>query len=81
MTNSQLTQLTDEQIRAKAHQIWIARQQDGEPGNPDSDWQAAVDALSAEIMSFPFPLSKRYWFGLAALLSLGAIAASLVWLK
>ncbi len=84
MTNSQLTQFTDEQIRAKAHQIWMARQEDGEPGNPDSDWQAAVDELSAEIITFSksnTSLNRWYRLGLAAFLSFGAIVVFLVFFQ
>lgn len=82
MTNQQLTNFTFEQIKAKAHQIWLARQETEEAGDPDSDWQAAVKALSDEINGLPtknLPLTR--WVGLAALLSIVAIVAVLATLR
>ena len=76
MTNQQLTNFTDEQIRAKAHQIWLARQQTGEPGTPDADWKDAVSALSAEINDLTTgnsPLIPWFWLGLVVLLTIVAI--------
>lgn len=48
MANQPLTNFTEEQIRAKAHQIWLTRQETGKPGNADTDWQDAVHALMQE---------------------------------
>ncbi len=34
---------TNEEISQKAHEIYLDRISKGEPGNPDSDWQQALD--------------------------------------
>lgn len=38
---------THEEISQKAHEIYLERISKGEPGNPDSDWQQALDILQA----------------------------------
>ena len=38
---------TQEEISQKAHEIYLERISKGEPGNPDSDWQQALDILQA----------------------------------
>ena len=38
---------THEEISAKAHEIYLERMAKGEPGNPDSDWQQALERLQA----------------------------------
>ena len=48
------TPFTDEQIRAKAHEIWRSR--NGSAGSSEQDWEAAIAALKAE--SAPI---KRFW--------------------
>lgn len=40
---------TDEAIRERAHEIWLAR--DGAPGNPTLDWLQAEMELVAEMRS------------------------------
>ena len=73
MINQQLDEFTDEQIRDKAHRIWLARQESGEPGNEETDWQAAVKALSSENSKesiFNHALRKWFWLGMVVALSL-----------
>ena len=38
---------TFEDISQKAHEIYLERIAKGEPGNPDSDWQKALDILQS----------------------------------
>lgn len=38
---------THAKISQKAHEIYLERISKGEPGNPDSDWQQALDMLKA----------------------------------
>ncbi len=38
---------THVEISQKAHEIYLERISKGEPGNPDSDWQQALDMLQA----------------------------------
>ncbi len=38
---------TDEQIRIRAHEIYLAR--GGAPGNPDSDWHQAEQELRGRL--------------------------------
>ena len=80
MTNQQLSNFTDEQVRAKAHSIWLARQESGEPGNADTDWQEAVNALSENNSKKlgQLPLNYTYRLGIIILLSLGSIIAALL---
>lgn len=76
MTNIQLSNLPDDQIRSIAHNIWLARQESGEPGNADTDWQAAVNEFSGEINKLTTKKSnliKKYGIGLAVLLGLVAM--------
>ncbi len=35
------------EISQKAHEIYLERISKGEPGNPDSDWQQALDILKS----------------------------------
>lgn len=37
---------TDEQIRAKAFQIWLARIEAGQPGDAEADWLTAEAELN-----------------------------------
>ena len=39
---------TYEEISQKAHEIYLERVAKGEPGNPESDWQQALDILQAK---------------------------------
>ena len=36
-----------EEISQKAHEIYLERISKGEPGNPDTDWQQALDILKS----------------------------------
>ncbi|MDX2229058.1 MAG: pentapeptide repeat-containing protein [Leptolyngbyaceae cyanobacterium bins.349] len=44
-----LDSLTDEQIQAKAYEMWEARGK--QEGSPEADWQAAIAALQAESLN------------------------------
>lgn len=80
MTNQMLESLTEDQIRAKAHKIWLARQESGEPGDSDTDWQEAVKVLLEEFApktkaKLPKPSKPYlYWIGAAGLVTLAAAA-------
>ncbi|MEM9135920.1 MAG: hypothetical protein AAGB01_01025 [Cyanobacteria bacterium P01_F01_bin.42] len=65
MTSQQMGTLTEEQIRTKAHKIWLTRQENGEPGDADTDWQEAVKALLIDLNqqnTSSGSLVKKYWY-------------------
>ncbi|VEP11827.1 hypothetical protein H1P_1210018 [Hyella patelloides LEGE 07179] len=48
MVDRQQPHLSREEIKAKAYEMWQTRQENGEPGNAEADWQAAIEVLTEE---------------------------------
>lgn len=55
LNTAQQLHLTDEQIRAKAYEIWLAR--GGQDGSDKEDWQQAIKLLKSE--SLPPAASRK----------------------